>query len=283
MSIVTTGADRFGAILDQINEQGLRPVLLMDSFDQITRNTHFDPAFFVFLRSQAEKVSYVTTSIAAPSDLPQHEIKGSPFFNIFYTYRIGPLTQEEAYELATVPAQRTGLPLTQDEATWVLSLAGHHPFFIQRVCYWLLDMKWKRGKKERYRLQVRHQAYHDLKPFFELVWNSLDRRTQKQLRDTIQQEEASKLLTESDFPGLNQSFLFRMFVCQKFGLATAETSSAVDDLLRCLTPVAPLSDLCVQPLYSQLISDNYQHRTYSDVGVVHSESNSRRYSDPSPG
>lgn len=272
----TTGTNIFCAILDQIKEQGLHPVLLIDSFEEITRNKDFDPAFLLFLRSQAEKVSYVTASITPPSDLPLKGIKGSPFFNIFDTYRLGPLTREEAYELATVPSQATDLPFTEDEATWVLSLAGQHPFFIQRVCYWLFETKRKCSEKGRYQLQqVRHQAYHDLKPFFEFVWDSLDRRTQKQLRDTIQQEEASKLQTEADSPGLNKSFLFRMFVCQKFGLTTAETSSAVDDLLRCLTPVAPLSDRRIQSFYSQTASDNRHNRYYPKGGVGHSRTNSR--------
>src|ERR1019366_9184718 len=56
------GEHEFSAILSQIAEQNFRIVLLMDAFDNVTRNPNFDLSFFSFLRSQAAlgKISYVT-------------------------------------------------------------------------------------------------------------------------------------------------------------------------------------------------------------------------------
>ena len=47
------GEDEFSSILDQIKEQDFFPVLLLDAFDKVTRNEHFDPEFFEFLRAHA--------------------------------------------------------------------------------------------------------------------------------------------------------------------------------------------------------------------------------------
>src|SRR5437762_2890969 len=47
------GEDTFSHILDQIAEQGFFPVLLLDAFDNITRNKNFGPEFLSFLRAHA--------------------------------------------------------------------------------------------------------------------------------------------------------------------------------------------------------------------------------------
>ena len=59
------GEDEFSSVLDQIAEQGFFPVLLLDGFDKVTRNEHFGPEFFWFLRAQASMglVSYITASM----------------------------------------------------------------------------------------------------------------------------------------------------------------------------------------------------------------------------
>ncbi len=90
------GEDKFSAILDQVEGQGFYTVLLMDAFDNITRNKEFDADFFGFLRSQAGKVSYVTASIAPLYEVCHNDIEGSPFFNIFSTHSIEALQLEEA-------------------------------------------------------------------------------------------------------------------------------------------------------------------------------------------
>ena len=60
------GSDAFKALLIEIQEQGFHTVLLIDAFDNVALNSHFNWQFFSFLRSQANfgKVSYVTATIA---------------------------------------------------------------------------------------------------------------------------------------------------------------------------------------------------------------------------
>ena len=105
------GEEEFSYILDQIQEQGYFPVLLLDAFDNITRNQHFGPEFFSFLRAHATigKVSYVTASIAPLYEVCHRGIVDSPFFNIFYTYPLNSLAFDEAQELIGIPAQRAGV------------------------------------------------------------------------------------------------------------------------------------------------------------------------------
>src|SRR5260370_18702892 len=133
--------DAFSHILDQIADQGFFPVLLLDAFDNITRNKNFGPEFLSFLRAHATigKVSYITASIAPLSEVCHRGIADSPFFNIFYTYTLEALTNEEARELITVPAQKAGIPFTEAEIAWVLKQAGRHPYFIPRRCYFLFE------------------------------------------------------------------------------------------------------------------------------------------------
>src|SRR5262249_53697740 len=91
------GEDEYSSILHQIKEQGFFSVLLLDAFDKVTMNEHFDPEFFEFLRSHASLglVSYVTASIAPLSEICHSGVAGSPFFNIFYTYHMEGLLPEE--------------------------------------------------------------------------------------------------------------------------------------------------------------------------------------------
>src|SRR6185312_2226395 len=127
------GVDEFRSIMDQITEQGFHITLLMDAFDNITRNDKFDPEFFSYLRAWATagRVSYVTASIAPLYEVCHRGIQDSPFFNIFVTRKLEALSLEEALNLVTVPSKEAGCPFTETEAQWVISLAGRHPYFIQ--------------------------------------------------------------------------------------------------------------------------------------------------------
>src|SRR5579885_394163 len=162
------GVDQFSSVIDQVTDQGYHIVLLMDAFDNITRNDNFDPEFFSFLRAWATmgKVSYVTASIAPLYEVCHRGIKDSPFFNIFATSRIEPLMLEEARDLVQEPAQRVGCPFTTSEVDWVISLAGRHPYFIQRVCWVLFEEKCVQGNVAIDRTGLQKRAYEELLSLF---------------------------------------------------------------------------------------------------------------------
>lgn len=202
------GEDEFSNVLDQIAEHSFFPVLLLDGFDKVTRNEHFGPEFFWFLRAQASVglVTYVTASIEPLYEVCHHDIVGSPFFNIFYPYTLEALAPDEAHALITVPAQQTALPFTETEIALVQKLAGRHPFFIQRVCHVLYEEKLSRGQVDEQRLK--NLAYRDLLPRFQSIWEELSEADQILLQDEAQQKGNQ----QRKLPELSESSLFRQFV-----------------------------------------------------------------------
>ena len=227
------GEDAFSNILDQIAEQGFFPVLLLDAFDNITRNRYCGPEFFAFLRAHATigKVSYITGSIAPLYEVCHRGIADSPFFNIFYTYTLEELTNEEARELITVPAQKADIPFTEAEIVWVLKQAGRHPFFIQRVCYFLFEEKLLHIDGEIDEKRVNYQAYKDLLPHFNDMWERLSETQRRLIQDEAQQKRGQY----REMPELSGSAFFRQFVrdiCQAevFRMTSEELERALDKI-----------------------------------------------------
>ncbi len=202
------GEDEYSSILDQIKEQGFFPVLLLDAFDKVTLNVHFDPEFFEFLRAFASlgQVSYVTASIAPLSEICHSGVAGSPFFNIFYTYPMVALSPEEASRLITIPSQQSGVTFSNEEIALVLNWAGRHPFFIQRVCYLLWGQKRNIGAIDV--KQLKKQAYKEIVPIFEDIWGQLSKSQKEQLHDEAQQKENQR----RKLPELSESALFRLYI-----------------------------------------------------------------------
>ncbi|HEY4034405.1 MAG TPA: ATP-binding protein [Ktedonobacteraceae bacterium] len=218
-----SNADGFSDLLDEIKETKFHPVLLLDAFDTITRNPQFDPNFFTFLRAQANRgrVSYVTASIASLDKFCHPDIVGSPFFNIFSLCHLGPLMEKETQQLITTPTHNSECQFTEDEVKRVVHLAGRHPFFINRVCYWLFEEKWyKDYASERAMLKyVKDLAHEDLLPHFEHIWNaSLD----TEQREDLKEEARRKEVKQRRMPELSESALFRKFVRNTCNIKSAQ-------------------------------------------------------------
>ncbi len=225
------GEDTFQSLLEQIQEQEFFPVLLLDAFDNVTLNKHFDPEFFAFLRSQGSlgKISYVTATVAPLAQVCHQDIVDSPFFNIFYNYALGPFTLNESQELITIPSEKACLPFTEEEKSWILQMAGRHPFFIQRVCYALFEEKLSESNgRIKY---IKKLIYQDLQPHFQDTWVRLPEKDQSQLQDEAQQKGNE----ERELPELSESALFRQFVrdtCRTnlFKMTLEELEYALDNL-----------------------------------------------------
>jgi Novel STAND NTPase 2 len=223
--------EEFSDLLDQIQEQGYYLVLLLDSFDSVTRNEHFRPEFFSFLRSHAVagKVSYVTASIAPLYELCHKDIVDSPFFNIFVDFPLEALTIDEARELIHIPAERSRQPFTEEEAQWAMKYAGLHPFFLQRACFVLFREKQRSSSDKVTEQQFRTKAYRDLLPTFKDIWERLSESQRTEIRDEVQQIE----LQSRVYPELTESYLLRQFVrnvCQigLFKMKEIELEKALD-------------------------------------------------------
>ncbi len=185
------GEDRFKKLLEDICDAGFRPVLLMDVFDRVTKNPHFNPDFFSFLRALAgiyDLISYVTASIKPLYEVCHSEdVASSPFFNIFQTCVLSSLTLEETHELITVPVKQAGLEFTPEEVKWVIALAGCHPFYVQVTSRCLFEEKVRQnGKKVDLNL-VQERVYHELEPHFVNTWNDLSDDQKESLKSELTQ------------------------------------------------------------------------------------------------
>lgn len=205
-----SGGEAFSNVLDQIEEEGYFPVLLLDAFDKVTLNQRFDERFFEFLRAHASigQVSYITTTQDSLARVCHREIAGSPFFNIFYEYSLDALTPEETSELINRPLKLAGMPFTDEEIQLARNLAGRHPFLLQRVCYVLYENKRQRFEGKLDVHSIKSQAYKDLKHLFEDIWSQLSSEQYVQLLDEAQQKERHQRI----LPELSESSLFRQFV-----------------------------------------------------------------------
>jgi len=132
------------ALEEALAQEPHRVVLCLDEFEKTANNERFSPDFFDVLRSlcnAGELALMVATQTPLDELCFTEAIKTSPFFNIFIPIHLGPLTEEEATELITVPAQRAGQPFTTEEVRFALDVAGTHPYRLQVLCYHLFEAK----------------------------------------------------------------------------------------------------------------------------------------------
>lgn len=124
--------------------QGKKVVLCLDEFEQATDNPAFDEEFFNVLRSLAQtgELALVVATQHTLSDLYRAEaIPTSPFYNIFSVLRLGLLTDTEARELVTRPAEIAGYPFNEGEIDFLLELGQKHPCWLNVACALLYDAK----------------------------------------------------------------------------------------------------------------------------------------------
>ena len=124
------------ATAQTLDRAGLQLICLFDEFETVTHSPAFGTEFYGSLRSLANlhNLAYITASRKHLRTLcTSREISESPFFNIFTTTHIGPMTQEESAALIAEPSAAAGVPL-QAHTDEIRRLGGNLPFFIQITC-----------------------------------------------------------------------------------------------------------------------------------------------------
>lgn len=107
-------------------------VILMDEMSAGLASPELDEVFWGSLRSLVSHYAngYLAFGVATATSLVQlaeDQGKPSPFFNLFYTVELGPLTEEEARELIGSAPQ----PFTSTEIEWMLEQSGRWPCLLQ--------------------------------------------------------------------------------------------------------------------------------------------------------
>ncbi len=139
-----TGLDNFALaeFFDRLDAQGQYIVLLLDEFENVTRNANFGPDFFYGLRSLAihHKLALITSSRRELIELTHSdEIRSSPFFNIFANINVRLFKSDEARQLIANALDGDTIQFADADITALADASGSHPFFLQAASHFLYE------------------------------------------------------------------------------------------------------------------------------------------------
>ena len=107
-------------------------IILMDEIGAGLAAPELDQSFWWSLRSLVShytqgNLAFGLTSHRSPAQLAEAQGKPSPFFNLFYTLELGPLTDEEAQALVASSPK----PFPPVDIAWILEQSGGWPCLLQ--------------------------------------------------------------------------------------------------------------------------------------------------------
>lgn len=129
-------------LFDSIDERGLHVILLLDEFENVTSNPHFEQDFFYGMRGLAihHQVALITSSCRELVELCHSDsISASPFFNIFANINLRPFTRPEAEAFILNTLAHTDVHFSADDMDLILRISGCHPYFLQVAGHFLFD------------------------------------------------------------------------------------------------------------------------------------------------
>jgi hypothetical protein len=166
-------------LVESLERNRQRLVLLMDGFETVTRNPNFTLDFYSFLRSVPNNyaVSFIVSSARELQELcHSKEIAGSPFFNIFHKLNLGYFPHDEALELICKPSEAAGYPLEPHTAE-ILRMAGCFPLFLQMACSAFFEYHLAHPDRKSPDLKViAHTFAEESQSHLQDVWKSLSDR-----------------------------------------------------------------------------------------------------------
>lgn len=209
-------SEEFIALLKHFQQRGLHPVLMIDTFDEIARYEKINVNIFDVLRSEGGDgnghISYVTASLEPLSTilgkLPSISKLISPFAGIFGTLRLKAFSRTEATYLLSSFSQREGLPFTEKEITWILEIAGSHPYLLQQVAAVLFEEKRAQRSGPIDFAQVRREVLQNISGHFEDCYQMLARSERAALLARIQTGNGG----DGIYPELCASRLFQEYL-----------------------------------------------------------------------
>ena len=167
----------FKKVVGTLDSKGLKLILIFDEFEVITKSTDFNTEFYSYARSIANNfnLSYIVSSGRNLQTLcHSKEISDSPFFNIFSNLTLTQFSEEEAVDLITMPAEKSGISMT-NHVPLILDMGGYYPFFLQMVCaafFEHLKEGTPIGKKEIE--QIHEEVFDEAKVHFQQIWDICD-------------------------------------------------------------------------------------------------------------
>lgn len=181
--------------LRALSRDGVRIALCFDEFELAVENPRLDESFFGALRSLAGScgVAFVTASRLSLLELDQYrdeavrrKVLGSPFFNIFAEFLVGPFESVEVAELLEGSLCGRPVRFSSADALFLDRVAGRHPYFLQVAAYHLYESLARPAPLERARIyaEVGEKLGRDAAKIFRNLWQHSrpgERRTLRRL------------------------------------------------------------------------------------------------------
>ncbi len=219
----------FRSLVRSFDAHGIRMIVLFDEFELVTSNPRYDPEFFAFFRSMANKynIAYVATTAKELQSLcHSKEIATSPFFNIFSNLNLTTFKLEEARELICAPSDAAGHPL-EPYVEDILNLAGLFPFYLQMACSVFFELAKNGVPRDAAMLrEAKRQFLEEAGVHFKNTWEKFAPAEQNVIKNII----TGKKLREADSYLVNK-LLKESYVVEKNG-QFAVFSPAFSDFLR---------------------------------------------------
>ncbi len=127
--------------MDTASRHLLAPsIILMDEIGAGLNAPELDEAFWWSLRSLVShytqgNLAFILAAHQSPAQLAEDCGKPSPFFNIFHTMALEPLTETEARELIA----GSPVPFVSSDVEWILEQSGGWPCLLQILCQTCLN------------------------------------------------------------------------------------------------------------------------------------------------
>lgn len=203
-----------------LHRNGRRVVLLCDEFELAVENPRLDESFFGALRSLAGSVgvAFVTASRLSLLELDQYrdeavrrKVLGSPFFNIFAEFPVGPFESVEVAEFLEGSLQGSHIRFLKADALFLDEVAGRHPYFLQVAAYHLFECLAHAGSSDRTRVfaEAGSRIRRDTANIFRNLWQHslpVERRALMALVDSatprLPAKEAEPWLARLELRGL---------------------------------------------------------------------------------
>ena len=171
----------FEVFVRALNERGLRLILMLDNFEQLTQNPYADVSLYNALHSAASRLRLVfLTASAQPLieltySVHSQKALSSPFFNIFAQLFLGLLSGAEARTLIRATMQAAGIAVSSQREGFLYGLAGGHPAALQIACL-------HASSRPDDLQEIEARTKHDLAAQFLDAWQALSSAEQEMLR-----------------------------------------------------------------------------------------------------
>ncbi len=118
-------------------ENGLMPIVALDNFDDLAKNTRLEDSFFAALRSIVTnyRMAYLMISQRPLHELEKTRPEASTLSGICQYIPLRPFTLEESYKLVTVYLERAGIRFPAFAIELILGLGCNDPYLVQLAGY----------------------------------------------------------------------------------------------------------------------------------------------------